>query len=239
MCYTRYSMTRPLYEMFNTVPRHYDLINKIMTLGLDKKWRNKAARACLTSSPENVLDICCGTGDLAYSLSLINNDNTKIFALDYSRLMLDISVRKNELLEDKPSLIVGDASLLPFQNESFDCVGISFAFRNLTYRNPKISDHLAEIFRIIKPGGRFVIVESSQPESTLIRKVFHIYLRIYVAKIGALISGEKGPYNYLAESARRFYTPEEIKDMLMKAGFSGVDYGPLFFGAAGIHIAVK
>src|SRR4030042_798293 len=100
-------MTRPLYEMFNTVPRHYDLLNKLMTLGLDKKWRNRAVQACLTSSPESVLDICCGTGDLAHSLTLIKkNDNTKIFALDYSRLMLDIALQKTELMEDKPSFII-------------------------------------------------------------------------------------------------------------------------------------
>ncbi len=225
--------------MFNSVPRHYDILNKIMTLGLDKKWRNRAAQACLTSSPENVLDICCGTGDLAHSLSLIKNKDTRIIALDYSRLMIDIAVQKTGLLKDQPSFIIGDASRLPFQDESFDCVGISFAFRNLTYRNPKISDHLTEIVRVIKPGGRFVIVESSQPKSSLIKKLFHIYLRIYVAKIGALISGNKGAYNYLAESATRFYTPGEIKDMMMKADFSRIDYRPLFFGAAGIHIAVK
>ncbi|UCD08657.1 MAG: ubiquinone/menaquinone biosynthesis methyltransferase [Dehalococcoidales bacterium] len=232
-------MTRPLYEMFNTVPRHYDLLNKIMTLGLDKKWRNKAARACLDSLSGRILDICCGTGDLAHTLSLIQNDKAKIFALDYSRLMLDIAVQKTELLKDKPSLIIGDASQLPFNDGCYDCVGISFAFRNLTYRNPKISDHLAEIFRIIKPGGRFVIVESSQPKSSLIRKLFHIYLRFYVVKVGALISGEKSAYNYLAESATRFFKPNEIKDMLIKAGFSRVDYHPLFFGVAGIHIATK
>ncbi|MBN2075847.1 MAG: ubiquinone/menaquinone biosynthesis methyltransferase [Dehalococcoidales bacterium] len=232
-------MTRPLYEMFNTVPRHYDILNTLMTLGLDKKWRSRAAQACLASSPGRILDICCGTGDLAHSLSFIKDNNTKIFGLDYSRLMLDIAVQKNEPLKDKPLLIIGDASRLPFQDESFDCVGISFAFRNLTYRNPKVSDHLAEIFRIIKPDGRFVIVESSQPKSSLIRKLFHIYLRVYVAKIGALISGEKGAYNYLAESARHFYTPEEIVDMLKTIGFSRVDYKPLFFGAAGIHTAVK
>ena len=232
-------MTRPLYEMFNTVPRHYDLLNKLMTLGLDKKWRNKAARACLDSSPGRILDICCGTGDLAHSLSLIKNINTKIFALDYSRLMLDVAFQKNELLEEKPSLIIGDASRLPFQDSCYDCVGISFAFRNLTYRNPKISEHLAEIFRIIRPGGRFVIVESSQPKSSLIRNLFHIYLRFYVAKVGALISGNKGAYNYLAESARRFYTSQEIRDMLKKSGFNNIVYQPLLFGAAGIHIAEK
>ncbi|UCC17752.1 MAG: ubiquinone/menaquinone biosynthesis methyltransferase [Dehalococcoidales bacterium] len=232
-------MTRPLYEMFNAVPRHYDLLNKLMTLGLDRKWRNRAAQVCLASPSERVLDICCGTADLAHSLSLIKNKNTKIFALDYSRLMLDIAIQKTGLLANNPSFIIGDASRLPFPNESFDCVGISFAFRNLTYKNPKISDHLSEICRIIKPGGRFVIVESSQPKSSLIRALFHIYLRFYVANFGAVISGNKGAYNYLAESARRFFRPEEIKNMLIEAGFRNVDYQPLFFGAAGIHIAVK
>ena len=96
MCYTRNSMTRPLYEMFNSVPRHYDLLNKLMTLGLDKKWRNKAALECLKSSPENILDICCGTGDLAHSLALMKHNNTKIFALDYSQPMLDVAIQKNE-----------------------------------------------------------------------------------------------------------------------------------------------
>jgi demethylmenaquinone methyltransferase/2-methoxy-6-polyprenyl-1,4-benzoquinol methylase len=232
-------MARPLYEMFNTVPRHYDILNKLMTLGLDKNWRDSAAQACLTSSPERILDICCGTGDLAHTLSLIKNHKTRIFALDYSKLMLDIANSKTKLLSDKPAFMIGDASRLPFLDGSFDCVGISFAFRNLTYKNPKISNHLAEIYRIIKPGGRFVIVESSQPKSSMIRKLFHIYLRFYVAKIGTLISGNKGAYNYLAESARHFYNPEEIADMLHKTGFARVDYEPLFFGAAGIHIAVK
>ena len=128
-------MTRPLYEMFNSVPRHYDLLNRLMTLGLDKQWRNRAALECLKLSPENVLDICCGTGDLAHSLALIKHNNTKIFALDYSRLMLDVAVQKNESLNDKPVFIIGDASRLPFHNGSFNCVGISFAFRNLTYKN--------------------------------------------------------------------------------------------------------
>jgi demethylmenaquinone methyltransferase/2-methoxy-6-polyprenyl-1,4-benzoquinol methylase len=87
-------MTRPLYDMFNTVPRHYDLLNRLMTLGLDKNWRSRAVQACMVSSPGRILDICCGTGDLAHSLSLIKNSKTKIFALDYSRLMLDIAVKK-------------------------------------------------------------------------------------------------------------------------------------------------
>ncbi len=232
-------MTRPLYEMFNSVPRRYDLLNKIITWGLDRKWRNKAAVECLKSSPERILDICCGTGDLAHTISLLKESSAEVFGLDYSRLMLDVAVGKAEALADKPSYIIGDASRLPFPDNCFDCIGISFAFRNLTYKNPKLNNHLTEIVRVLKPGSRFIIVESSQPESPFIRKLFHIYLRRYVAKIGTIISGNRSAYNYLAESASRFYTPGEIRDMLIEAGFARVDYRPLLFGAAGIHTAVK
>jgi demethylmenaquinone methyltransferase/2-methoxy-6-polyprenyl-1,4-benzoquinol methylase len=232
-------MTRPLYDMFNAIPRHYDLLNRIITWGLDAKWRKKAAEACLENSPERVLDICCGTGDLAQTISLLKKNRSRIVALDYSKPMLDVAVIKSEALTDRPAYIIGEASKLPFPDACFDCVGISFAFRNLTYRNPKTADHLAEIFRIIRPGGRFVIVESSQPESSLIRRLFHLYLRLYVKKVGTLISGNKSAYTYLAESAARFHTPAEIREMLLNAGFDRVAYRPFLFGAAGLHAAVK
>lgn len=225
--------------MFNSVPRNYDLINKLMTWGLDKNWRKTAAKKCLTTSPGRILDICCGTGDLSYTISLIGSQENELVAMDYSPLMLDEAKQKDAGLTNKPALINGDASQLPFPDECFDSVGISFAFRNLTYKNPKISHHLSEIFRILKPGGKFVIVESSQPKSMIIRKLFHLYLRLYVATIGTLISGEKGAYSYLAVSARLFYTPEEIKELLMNVGFKSVEYQSFLFGAAGLHVAEK
>ena len=137
------------------------------------------------------------------------------------------------------NFIYGDVAKLPFEDEHFDVAGISFAFRNLTFRNPDTPIFLSEILRILKKGGRFVIVESSQPKSGLYRWIFHLYMNVYVSWLGRIISGNKGAYKYFSYSVTHFYTPEEIKELLMKAGFTEVRYEPLFGGVAGIHVAIK
>jgi demethylmenaquinone methyltransferase/2-methoxy-6-polyprenyl-1,4-benzoquinol methylase len=109
----------------------------------------------------------------------------------------------------------------------------------LTYKNPLAEEHLKEVFRVLKPGGKFVIVESSQPRSKLIRAMYHLYMRWFVFGVGYLLSGNKQAYHYLAESASRFYSPEEVADKLINAGFCRVSYYPLFLGAAGIHVAIR
>jgi len=227
--------------MFTAIPRRYDLINRIITLGQDKQWRDKAARECLKSKPARVLDLCCGTGDLAINLARLAENNLEITGLDYSQPMLDIATKKAELLArgKKLSFIHGDAGNLPFPDGYFDFAGISFAFRNLTYKNPFVQQHLAEVFRVLKPGGRFVIVESSQPKSRLIREIHHLYLRSFVFIVGYWLSGNRQAYRYLAESAARFYNPEEVQEMLLKTGFRQVSYQPFLFGAVSIHVATK
>ena len=227
--------------MFTAVPHHYDLINHVITLGLDKRWRWKAARECLTSQPERVLDLCCGTGDLAINLAQQAENNVALTGIDYSRPMLEIATKKTGLLagDRKISFIYGDAANLPFPDRYFDCVGISFAFRNLTYKNPLARHHLAEVLRVLGAGGRFVIAETSQPKSKLIRKLYHLYLRWFAFRAGYLLSGNRQAYHYLAESAARFSTPEEVGEMLITAGFRQVSFHPFFLGAAGIHVAVK
>ena len=232
---------KTLYGMFTSIPRRYDLINTIITWRLDKGWRLKAARECLKSQPARVLDLCCGTGDLVITIAQLAQHDVDLTGIDYSQPMLDIASRKAEILARgrKISFIPGDAAELPFPEGHFDCAGISFAFRNLTYKNPLAQKHLSEVFRVLKPGGRFVIVESSQPKSTLIRAVFHLYLGWFVFRTGHLLSGNRQAYHYLSESAARFFTPEEVKEMLLGTGFRHVSYRPLFLGAAGIHIATK
>jgi len=227
--------------MFTAVPRRYDLINYIITWGLDKRWRDEAARECLTSQPGKVIDLCCGTGDLAINIALLANDHLELTGIDYSLPMLEIASSKAGLIagERKPSFIYGDASRLPFPDGYFDCVGISFAFRNITYKNPLVQRCLAEVLRVLRVGGRFVIVESSQPKSRLIRKLYHIYLRWFVFRLGFLLSGNRQAYLYLAESASRFYNSQEVEEILATAGFRQVCYRPFLFGVTGIHVAVK
>jgi demethylmenaquinone methyltransferase/2-methoxy-6-polyprenyl-1,4-benzoquinol methylase len=231
---------KPLYGMFTDIPPRYDLINRLITLGMDKGWRLKAAQACLALRPQKVLDLCCGTGDLAIDIAIMAGYPIEIKGLDYSQPMLDLAAKKTTLLKGKTiSFIQGDAAKLPFKGYDFDCVGISFAFRNLTYNNILAKEHLSEIIRVLKRGGRCVIVESSQPEPAFILDCYHFYLHQYVYRVGAWLSNNKPAYRYLAESASHYYSPAELKALLLKSGFTEASYRPLFFGAAGIYVARK
>jgi demethylmenaquinone methyltransferase / 2-methoxy-6-polyprenyl-1,4-benzoquinol methylase len=233
---------RPLHGMFNALPAHYDFINHIITLGMDGRWRRQAAQACLENSPQHVLDIGCGTGDLSLNIArMAGNRDIEVTGLDYSLPMLETAQRKAQAagLDKKVKFIEGDAVHIPFPDGYFDVIGISFAFRNLTYKNPLTAAHFAEVLRALRPGGHYVAVESSQPENAFIRACDHLYLRAFVYPAAQLISANKGAYKYLVDSAGHYFMPKEVKAMLLKAGFSDVHYKALFFGAAGIHVATK
>ncbi|MFC2048445.1 ubiquinone/menaquinone biosynthesis methyltransferase [Chloroflexota bacterium] len=232
---------KPLHGIFTAVPRRYDLINCVITWGLDRRWRLKAARECLTLHPKKLLDLCCGTGDLAIELAYLTGENVELIGVDYSLPMLEIAAEKAGCSAKgrKVSFIYGDVVNLPFPDGYFDCVGISFAFRNLTYKNSLAERYLAEVVRVLKPGGRFVILETSQPKTKLVRQFFHLYLRWFVFRLGSFLSGNRRAYNYLAKSAARFYTPDELGELLITAGFRQVSFRRLLFGVATIHVAVK
>jgi demethylmenaquinone methyltransferase / 2-methoxy-6-polyprenyl-1,4-benzoquinol methylase len=233
-------LKKPLYGMFTDIPPRYDLINRLITLGMDKGWRQAAARACISSKPQRMLDLCCGTGDLSITVANLVNYAIEVKGLDYSQPMLDIAAKKAALVKGKAiDFKQGDASKLPFPAAYFDCVGISFAFRNITYKNQLVEDHLSEIVRVLKPGGRCIIVESSQPSSGFIRAVYHLYLYQYVCRIGSWLSGNKGAYRYLAESASHYFSPAQMQEFLMGQGFKEFSCRPLFFGAAAVYIATK
>ena len=235
---------QPLQAMFNAVPRRYDLVNRVMTWGLDRHWRRLAARACLAERPARMLDLACGTGDLAITTTALDSADTTVTGIDFSMPMLAEAVAKATApgygaIGSVTGLVCGDAAALPFPDGSFDCVGTSFAFRNLTWHNPGTTSYLAEVRRILRPGGRFVIVETSQPRNQLVRGLFHMYLRVVVGPIGSRLSGNPSAYRYLAESAARFYNPEELAKLLANAGFTRTETQPLLFGAVAVHITEK
>ncbi len=188
-----------------------------------------------------MLDLGCGTGDLAINIARIAENGVELTGVDYSRPMLGRAARKAELLArgKRISFTYGDAANLPFPDGCFDCIGVSFAFRNLTYKNPLAPRYLTEVLRVLSPNGRFVIVETSQPKIKLMRKLFHLYLRWFVFRVGYMLSGNRGAYHYLAESASRFYTTEELTEVLITAGFHQVTCHPLLLGAVSIYVAVK
>jgi demethylmenaquinone methyltransferase/2-methoxy-6-polyprenyl-1,4-benzoquinol methylase len=231
--------SQPLHGMFTAVPPRYDLVNRIISLGLDNRWRRRAARVCLEGKPRRILDLGCGTGDLAIEIARMSGEDAEITALDYSLPMLERARQKaaSAGVEKKVNFVHGQATQIPFPDGHFDCVGISFAFRNLTYKNPLCQPHLAEVKRVLKGGGRYVIVESSQPQNPLIKTLFHLYIRAVIGPAGTLLSGNKGAYRYLTESMTGFYAPPEVSDMLAAVGFKTISYRPLLFGAAGMHVA--
>jgi demethylmenaquinone methyltransferase/2-methoxy-6-polyprenyl-1,4-benzoquinol methylase len=231
--------SQPLHGMFTAVPPRYDLVNRIISLGLDNRWRRRAARVCLEGKPRRILDLGCGTGDLTIEIARMSGEDAEITALDYSLPMLERARQKaaSAGVEKKVNFVHGQATQIPFPDGHFDCVGISFAFRNLTYKNPLCQPHLAEVKRVLKGGGRYVIVESSQPQNPLIKTLFHLYIRAVIGPAGTLLSGNKGAYRYLTESMTGFYAPPEVSDMLAAVGFKTISYRPLLFGAAGMHVA--
>lgn len=232
---------RPLKRMFDAVPDRYDLLNRILTLRLDESWRRRAARRCVERSTSRILDLCCGTGDLALHIRKQANRSVEIFGLDYSPPMLQIAEAKAR--RDVPGQAVrfveGDAGNMDFPAHHFDVVGIAFGFRNLTWKNSLKDTALAEVHRVLRPGGAFVIVETSQPSNRLLRTGFHFYLKFAVGTLGAGLSGNTGAYRYLAESARQFFSAAEVSAMLSGAGFDVATIEPLLGGAAAIHVAEK
>jgi demethylmenaquinone methyltransferase/2-methoxy-6-polyprenyl-1,4-benzoquinol methylase len=235
------AQSRFLHKIFTAVPRHYDLINRIMTWGLDGKWRRMAVRECLISRPVRVLDLGCGTGDLAIELVRQAGKNSMVVGVDFNRNMLEIAVKKGIRLDNggRLSFIYSDTGNMPFLEGYFDSAVISFAFRNLSYDNPMLEQYIAEVLRVLRINGRFIILETSQPKSRFIRKLYHLYMHYFVFWLGYLISGSRKAYRYLVESATNYYSPEELKKVLLEAGFRQVSFHRLLFGVVSIHIAIK
>lgn len=231
---------RPTQKIFTEVPPKYDFLNRVLTLNMDEGWRKQTAKEVLKNNPSRVLDLCCGTADLTMHLASNAHKDTELYGLDFSHTMLARAKEKVAIFGDgRVNLIQGDAGNMPFESNYFDAVGISFGFRNLTFENPDAQLHMKEVLRVLKPGGRFVIVETSQPSNKVIRFFYHIYHNVVTAPIGGLISGNHAAYNYLAYSANNYYTLPALSTLLKNAGFSKTKGTPLMLGAAAIMVAEK
>jgi demethylmenaquinone methyltransferase/2-methoxy-6-polyprenyl-1,4-benzoquinol methylase len=226
-----------LREMFARIARTYDTANFVLTFGLDSLWRRKAARGCRSSGI--ILDLCCGTGDFLRDVSRSAPKDSLLLGLDFSREMLSKALHQERGNNERKGFILADAKNLPFQDGRIDCIGVSFSFRNLTYDNPQADNYLSEILRVIRNGGKFVIVETGQPTSHPLRIGLHLYQGKIVPLIGRLISGNKDAYYYLGNSSMNFYSATDLKKMLLGHGFRQVTYKPLMLGIACIHICTK
>jgi demethylmenaquinone methyltransferase/2-methoxy-6-polyprenyl-1,4-benzoquinol methylase len=228
---------RPLREIFGEVAATYETANRVLTLGLDRRWRRAAARRAAREGGGRWLDVCSGTGEMAGLLARLAPARTQIIGLDFSLPML--SLARTKTMPGPVLFVLGDARRLPFPASSFDLVTISFATRNLNVSGEILADTFRELHRVLKPGGRFVNLETSQPENKVIRGLFHAYVRLVVRRVGFLISGSMPGYVYLSSSIPRFHGAKALLSILKAAGFASVSVERLLFGAAAIHISRK
>jgi demethylmenaquinone methyltransferase/2-methoxy-6-polyprenyl-1,4-benzoquinol methylase len=230
-------MSEDVQRLFPEVARNYELVNHAMTLGLDILWRRKAARVAANEDGNRWLDVCTGTGEMAVYLGRLAKHETAIIATDFSPPMIRKATEKRGARQI--AFILADAKSLPFADNTFDLVTTSFATRNLNVNRRVLIESFSEFHRILKPGGRFVGIETSQPPSKLARRVFHLYVRLTVRPLGYIISRSRAAYSYLSYTVQHFYTAEELADVMQEAGFAQVSFRRLTLGAAAIHKATK
>lgn len=221
--------------MFAGIAGRYDLLNHLLSGNVDKLWRRRVARSLQSSLIEgaHVLDVACGTGDL--SLVLARAGAAQVVGLDFCRPMLEIARRKAEADTRVIPFVEGDALRLPFADETFDAATIAFGLRNLA----GVSDGLKELRRILRPGGRLAVLEFSSPVVPGFRALFRFYFARVLPRIGGLVSGERGAYEYLPDSVSRFPDQKRLAALMREAGFENVSYRNLTGGIAALHTGTR
>ncbi len=240
-------MNKGLQKIYSEIPKRYELINHLLTFGADIRCRKKAVEFAIdrdgavrsgeAQKGDGVtwVDICSGTGETVMNLSKQADEKTTVIAADFSLPMLNIARSKPEA--KKINFVLTDARNLPFADNSIDLITISFATRNLNTNREILINTFAEFQRVLKPTGRFINLETSQPPDRFFRKLMHLFVGITVRRIGAALSGSKPGYVYLSHSIPRFYSADELSTILNEAGFSKVSYKRLYFGFMAIHKA--
>lgn len=224
--------------MFDSIAPEYDRLNHLMSLNMDKLWRRRALqKIVIKDKSQQILDIACGTGDFSIAIAESANPSTKIEGIDISEGMLE--VMRNKLsekgLDGRVSARLGDSEALPYGNGSFDRVTIAFGIRNFEHREKA----LEEILRVLKPGGRLVILELSIPSNALVKFAFKLYFTKFVPLIGGKISGDKGAYSYLPESVIKFPGKKEWIATMESCGYSQVTHKAFTFGICRMYTGEK
>ena len=222
-------------QMFDTISTNYDGLNRVISLGIDVKWRKKVVQIVGENHPKQILDIATGTGDLVMMMANLNPD--KIIGLDISAGMLEVGKQKinKANLSRKIAMIVGDSEEMPFENDAFDAITVSFGVRNFA----NLEKGIKEIARVLKPTGVLVILETSNPTKFPFKQGYKFYTNFILPLVGKLFSKDKVAYTYLSESANSFPFGEVFNNILRKNGFSDVTHHPVTFGVATIYTARK
>jgi demethylmenaquinone methyltransferase / 2-methoxy-6-polyprenyl-1,4-benzoquinol methylase len=222
-------------QMFDTISGNYDGLNRVISFGIDVKWRKKVLKLVAAKKPERILDIATGTGDLAILMAQTNAK--EIIGADISEGMMEVGRKKvtEKSLDSRIKLVYGDSEKLPFADSYFDAITVAFGVRNFE----TLEKGLAEILRVLKPNGIFVILETSVPEKFPFKQGYRFYSKYMLPLIGRLFSKDRSAYAYLSESASVFPHGEAMNNILRKIGFIEVKNMPQTFGVATIYSASK
>lgn len=219
-------------EMFSRIAPRYDLLNHLLSLNIDKRWRRRVREKLseiLDDPNALVVDVACGTGDL--SIELKHDAKASVIGTDFCRPMLAVAAGKSTIIP----FVEADALNLGFAADTFDAVTIAFGLRNLS----NVSRGLAEFCRILKPGGKLAILEFSSPVVPGFHTIFNFYFSRILPRIGGAISGSRGAYEYLPDSVSKFPDQKILSKRMKESGFAAVEYENLTGGIAAIHIGVK
>ena len=222
--------------MFDNISGEYDSLNRVISFGIDVKWRKKVVQLVADTNPDSVLDIATGTGDLIINLAK-NTKASKLIGLDISEGMLSVGRKKITAsgLEKRIEMVQADSENMPFEDNSFDAITVAFGVRNFEH----LEKGLGEILRILKPGGVFIILETSVPTKTPYKQGYKLHCNYILPVVGKLFSKDKDAYTYLSESASVFPFGEALNNILRKTGFTNVTDKPQTFGVATIYSASK
>jgi ubiquinone/menaquinone biosynthesis methyltransferase len=218
--------------LFATIADRYDLITVLLSYGQDKRWKRRLADLATNAHQLRVLDLACGTGDIAFELA---SRDARVVGLDITHRMLEIARRKPHRSRHRVSFVTGDMTSLPFPDDAFDLVTTGYGLRNV----PQLSTTLVEIHRVLKSGGRMLSLDFNNPSNRLVRGVYLSYLTIVGSALGTVLHGDPDTYRYIPESIRRYPGAAGVCSLAQQAGFRSCVYQPVLGGLMAIHSAQK
>ena len=222
-------------KMFDNISKRYDFLNHVLSLGIDNLWRRKAINTLRKDQPKLILDIATGTGDFAIASLKLNPD--KVIGVDISEGMLEVGKKKmlNKRLSEKIEMLLGDSESLEFEENKFDAVIVAFGVRNFEH----LEDGLTDMFRVLRKGGKVVILEFSRPRVFPFKQLYNFYFNWILPKIGRLVSRDDVAYTYLPESVSAFPDGKKFTKILEKIGFRNTTCKPLTLGISSIYTGIK
>ncbi len=222
-----------VHGMFSSIAERYDLLNTLLSLNRDKHWRRFTVERSGLAPGGSAIDIATGTGELAIELAKAVGPKGRVVGVDFCKEMLDIAREKCRGLCIE--LAEGNAQKLPYPDDAFDSATIGFALRNVE----SVEKTLEEMTRVVRPGGRVVSLEFTQPDNRVFRKIYYTYFFKILPAVGGLISKNKDAYSYLPDSVARFPSKTGLKEIMEKTGLEDIEIYPLTFGIVAVHVGVK